>query len=556
MTFRLRLLLGFLAVAAVPLAVLGLGVRREVTARLTEQYERRGAALAAAAGADLARTSDGVAARLATLRAALAQDTRFRLAVVQRSPAERTYLLDLAGEVMRLAGLAYLQIQDADGRVLSSGHFRQDFDRLDPAVPAGLARLGATGAVVRARAPDGPFHVLARLDSLRLGDARLTLAGGVPVDELVRRLAADPDVAVALALPDTTLGAPGESAAALTLAAADVATVDPETGAIGQGRLVLAFPLTPLEALRRGVDRWFLTTGAATTAAALLLALWLSGVISRPVRALAEAAGAIDLERADVGFASDRRDEVGVLARLLEAMVGRLRGQAGRLREAERRAAMGDLARQVNHDVKNGLTPIRNVFRHLDEVARHAPAGLAAVFGERRGTIESGIAYLERLAGHYARLAPTVGWQECDVNALVGEVAAGAAGPATVRFEAAHDLPRLRTDPLALRRVVENLVRNGVDSLADARGEVRLVTEPTPGGVRIRIADTGRGMTGEEIDRAVEPFYTTKPSGSGLGLPIVRRLVADLGGSFRVTSEPGRGTEVVVELPSGRRDEE
>jgi signal transduction histidine kinase len=251
-----------------------------------------------------------------------------------------------------------------------------------------------------------------------------------------------------------------------------------------------------------------------------------------------------------VTFAGQRSDEVGVLARLLGSMVGRLRADALRLREAERRAAFGDLARQVNHDVKNGLAPVRNVFRHLDEVARDQPERLPAVFGERRGTIESGLTYLERLAGNYARLAPTVGWQVCDLTALLREVAAGA-GPAGVRLETPDAIPPLRTDPLALRRVVENLVRNAAESLDGERGTVTLAADATPTVVRIRVTDTGRGMTREELDRAFEPFYTTKPAGSGLGLAIVRRLVADLGGTLRVTSEPGRGTEAVVELPRG-----
>ena len=87
-------------------------------------------------------------------------------------------------------------------------------------------------------------------------------------------------------------------------------------------------------------------------------------------------------------------------------MTARLRTSAARLRDAERRAAMGDLARQVNHDIKNGLVPIRNVLRHLDEVARHEPEPLAAMFAERRGTLESSVSYLETLARNYARLSP------------------------------------------------------------------------------------------------------------------------------------------------------
>jgi two-component system nitrogen regulation sensor histidine kinase NtrY len=233
--------------------------------------------------------------------------------------------------------------------------------------------------------------------------------------------------------------------------------------------------------------------------------------------------------------------------------MGRLRADAARLREAERRVAIGDLARQVNHDVKNGLAPVRNVFRHLDEVARDRPQELVAVFGERRGTVESGLTYLERLAGHYARLAPAVGWQVCDVSALLREVTSAAGtGTAQVRLEIPGPLPSLRTDPVALRRVVENLVRNAIEALDGGRGMVRVLADAPAGAVRIRVTDTGRGMGKDELDRAFEPFYTTKPGGSGLGLSIVRRLAADLGGTLRVSSEPGRGTEVTVDLPVGK----
>jgi signal transduction histidine kinase len=557
MTMRLRLLLGFLVVVAVPLVLFAAGARHEVTRRVTDQYERRAAALAGVARAELERQSEAVAGRLAALAVGLARDTRFRLAAVQRVAAERPYLLDVATDAMRLAGLSYLQIQDTTGRILSSGHFRNEYDRLEPEVPAALARLGSVAAIVRARTPDGPFLAFARLDSLQLGTARFTVVGGLHADTLVQRLVGDPDLRLMLDLPDTLLsfgGSParadsGGSADALVLDIGEVASVSPLTGTVRMGRARVSYPLEPLRVLRRGVDVWFLPAVAAAGATAVLLALALSALISRPVRALAEAASRIDLDRADVTFASDRRDEIGVLAQLLQTMMGRLRGDAARLREAERRAAIGDVARQVNHDVKNGLTPVRNVFRHLDEVAAE-PEKLAAVYAERRGTIESGVAYLERLAGNYARLAPTTGWQPCDVNGLARDVAAGAAADATVvRFEPDDALPALRTDPLALRRVMENLVRNALDSLDGGRGGVRLATEATPNGVRIRVSDTGRGMTREELDRAFEPFYTTKPSGSGLGLPIVRRLVADLGGTFRVTSEPGRGTEAVVEFP-------
>jgi signal transduction histidine kinase len=572
MSFRLRLVLAFLAVVAVPLALLAVGVRREVAGRLSDQYRRRIVALAADVTAGFARESRQTTDRLAAIRSALEDDTRFRLAAVQGVADHRTYLLDYAAGVMRSAGLDYLQVQDQSGRVLSSGHFPAEYDRLDPETPAGLARLGGAPGVVRARAPGGPFLAFARVDSVRAGGRWFSLAAGVALEPMLARLASDPDLLVAVVFPDTVLANQAEAAAALDSAlgsgvepaarlavgrmverSADVPLVGLD-GGVTPGRVFVAYPVAPLAAVLAGADRWFLIAGVGAAAVAVAMALALSAAMSRPLGALARVAENIDLERGDVTFASSRTDELGVLARLLGTMMGRLRADAVRVRDAERRAATGDLARQVNHDVKNGLAPVRNVFRHLDEVARDRPAELAAVFHERRGTIESGITYLERLAGNYARLAPATGQQVCDVNALVREVAAGAASlPADVRVESLGSVPPLRTDPLALRRIVENLVRNAVESLDGGRGAVRLATEARPDGVRIRVADSGRGMSREELERAFEPFYTTKPTGSGLGLSIVRRLVADLGGTLKLSSEPGRGTEAVVELPAARR---
>jgi methyl-accepting chemotaxis protein len=112
--------------------------------------------------------------------------------------------------------------------------------------------------------------------------------------------------------------------------------------------------LSELESLRRSIDLWFLLAVTLTALAIILLATWLASRISRPVVDLAQKAERIDLDRLDVDFDTDRRDEVGTLSKGLGAMVKRLRDSTVRLKDAERRATMGDLARQVNHDLKNG----------------------------------------------------------------------------------------------------------------------------------------------------------------------------------------------------------
>jgi len=112
----------------------------------------------------------------------------------------------------------------------------------------------------------------------------------------------------------------------------------------------------------------------------------------------------------------------------------------------------------------------------------------------------------------------------------------------------AEDGP-VRADALVLRRVIENLVGNALDSLEGRPGTVTVATERAGGLVRLSVSDTGRGMTSAELERAFDDFYTTKPGGTGLGLSIVRRLVLDSNGALRVETEPGKGSRFIVELP-------
>ena len=89
-----------------------------------------------------------------------------------------------------------------------------------------------------------------------------------------------------------------------------------------------------------------------------------------------------------------------------------------------------------------------------------------------------------------------------------------------------------------------------MESLTSDAGTVTVQVEPAASGVRLIVSDTGRGMTEAELARAFDDFHTTKPSGTGLGLSVVRRLASDLGASVRVDTAPGKGTAVMVDLPA------
>jgi signal transduction histidine kinase len=558
MSFRTRLFLGILVGVLIPLGALAYGVRREMERRLTAEYEGRVGSMVEVIEADLARENGNLGSRLAALTADLARNNRFRLAALQNDASSRQYLLDYAGAAMSLSGLSMLQIQDSAGRILSSGHFRNEFDQFQAELPRLLASTPATMALVRTRTPEGPLVALARVDSFRVGGRRFSVVGGIGAEaRLVNRPAQAPDLSVALVYPGAQ---PEPASGARVLRQLELPYLDLLGGAgvtLDTARFVVTQSLGTLEALRRSVDQWFMVAIALTVAVALVLAAWLSSRISRPLRELARKTSEIDLDRLDQSFDSERQDEIGALSRLLGGMTERIRNSSARLREAERRAAVGDLARQVNHDIKNGLAPIRNVLRHFSQVAGQDPGLLPAVFEERRGTLDSSVEYLETLARNYARLSPTIERTPCDVNAVVEEVLRNTVVDGTaLRASLSQRLPPALGDTLMLRRILENLVGNAVDSLEGRSGGAVTVTTEQAGGdgepltVRISVGDTGSGMTRKELDHAFDDFYTTKTEGTGLGLSIVRRLILDLNGTLRVETEPGTGTRFVVELPA------
>lgn len=577
MSFRTRLMLTVAGVALVSLAVLGFGLRREVTTRLRADSARRVKATVEAIEADLRSEGDAIAERLVALARALQTDNRFRLAAVAGVDSQRPYLLDYAGAALALSGLSTLQIQDENGRIISSGHFRNEHGRPAPALSERVVAQRGGVIFVTVRAPDGSFMALTRGETLHLGGRRFTLIGGVALDgRFLRRLARDRDVAVSLWYPGLSNSSDPALVPVLTQLSAPpfggtfVGLDDPIVGQLevdvikGDGDVPLAplayllvtLTLDPLRTLQSRVDSWLIGTAAATAVAALFMAVWLSSRISRPLVDLAEKTAVLDLDRLDIEFEPRGGDEVATLSRLLGDLTTRLRISARHLREAEHRAAVGQMARQVTHDIKNGLIPLRNVFHHLSQVETSEPAALATVFGERRGTIDASIDYLETLATNYARLSPTPDRRVCDLNAVIEDlVRVSGSEAAALRTQLADDVPSVVADPVALRRILENLIANAADSLVDGHGTVTVSTERVDTAdepaVRVTVADTGCGMSEAETEKVFTDFYTTKPAGTGLGLSIVRRLVLDVHGTVRLTSEPGVGTRVVVEIPAG-----
>lgn len=578
MRYSTRLLIALLLAATLPIAALTLLIRQEMTDRLTADYVRSAESAMAQTEAILRDQHRQIRTALEALSEAIPNDNRFRRSAVDDRPDERTYLLDYAGGAMRLAGLDMMQIQDESGRIISSGHFRNEYDRIDSALPRLLRTQGL--ALARVRSPEGPFVVLVATDTVTMASRRFSVAGGMRIDKIIlEALPASKELTVELVTQsiDPSLDVSGEmasirlsenakasvidepaSAAREIVRELRVPLIDAQQGAVTSAAFRIKHDVSGLAELQTEVDRLFAIVATITVILAAVIALWLASRISRPITELAEKASRVDVDRLNIPFKTDRTDEVGDLSRVLRRMMERLRTSAATIREAERRATLGEMARQVNHDIKNGLAPIRNAFRHLSEVSAEDPDKLPEVFRDRAPTLTSGMTYLEDLASRYARLTPATDRKKTDVNAIIRQAVDDFVGGGAKWLVAdTSGTAYVFGDPLSLRRILENLIRNAIDAVEAVNARNRSVvirSEHTDSAdlgdvIRITVADNGPGLTGEETSMVFQDFYTTKSRGTGLGLSIVRRLVMDMEGSVRVESELGRGTRFIVDLP-------
>jgi signal transduction histidine kinase len=143
-----------------------------------------------------------------------------------------------------------------------------------------------------------------------------------------------------------------------------------------------------------------------------------------------------------------------------------------------------------------------------------------------------------------------------DLNTIVDEallLMQKPLGAENVRVAAAldRDLPPILGDGNALHQVFMNLLTNAREAMAGRGGEIRIETARAerPGWIRVRIADTGPGIPAEEITKIFDPFYTTKRTGTGLGLSVTYGIIQEHGGTVDVASRPGAGTTFTLEFP-------
>lgn len=225
--------------------------------------------------------------------------------------------------------------------------------------------------------------------------------------------------------------------------------------------------------------------------------------------------------------------------------------------ESERLNALTMLAAGVAHEIGNPLNSLnihlQVLERKLRKLSPDAYTASSEILEVARGEIKRLDFIIEQFLRAIRPTRPRLESQ--NLNALVTEAARFLKPELedrriTTRLVLAEELPMLRVDGDQMKQAVYNLIKNAFQAMGTT-GRLTITTEADDYEIRIIVADTGKGISRESMGRIFEPYYTTKATGTGLGLLIVRRIVREHGGELAVTSEAGVGTTITMHLPRG-----
>ena len=229
------------------------------------------------------------------------------------------------------------------------------------------------------------------------------------------------------------------------------------------------------------------------------------------------------------------------------------------LLKAQRLAAWREVAQRIAHEIKNPLTPIQLSAQRLRRrLAGERSPEEKRLLEEATATIIQEVDALKQLVDEFSRFArmPALTLRPTDLGRLLESVVGlyRDSHPAlSIKASFSPDLPSLEVDPDQIKRAVLNLVDNAVEAVAQT-GEVTVQTVwlPQASRARIIVTDDGPGIAADDKEKLFVPYFSTKATGMGLGLPIVHQIVTDHGGTIWVEDNPPRGSRFVIELPGER----
>ena len=279
--------------------------------------------------------------------------------------------------------------------------------------------------------------------------------------------------------------------------------------------------------------------------------------VTNPIVELTDATRRVAEGDFSIQILARRGDELGLLIRSFNAMVQDLEKSRAALVKAEKISIWQNMAQQLAHEIKNPLTPIKLSAERVLRRWRNEPDQIGEIIEDSMLAIIQETEGLSTLLNEFKTLSKPAELSQSWTK--IGETAEEVIAPyrssyPEVRFDIEHldHTLTIKIDKHRLLQVLTNLIINAIDAM-DGRGVIELRTDIIQKRevrfCRLSVKDSGKGMAKDTIPHVFTPYYTTKDSGTGLGLPIVERIINDHGGNIWFNSAEGMGTTFFVDLP-------
>ena len=300
--------------------------------------------------------------------------------------------------------------------------------------------------------------------------------------------------------------------------------------------------------------RWVLTQATLLILVGIVVWTWIiSRTITGPVRSLIAFTEEVAKGNLDARVAVQTNDELGILAQSFNRMTADLEASREKLIRAEKEAAWREMARQIAHEIKNPLTPMRLSTGLLKKAYEDNSPELPRIFEQTTATILTHIEALRRIAVDFSSFAglPLARPEPVAVLPVVKEsldLYEGWAKEKKIETGHSGEDGVVVADREELRRLFINLLENAFEAVG-TDGSVRVASRVVDGSLEVDVVDSGPGLRPEMQGRLFQPYFSTKTTGTGLGLAICHRIVTEMRGTITLASESGRGTVARVRLP-------